>query len=166
LSFHLFDFRNATPFRDISTGKHLKQVKVETILTGGNIFASANQLSFRRTSRKDDLESLSSLLIYMMHNPFRMPLLEFPSYTYSNPEHRLMYLKQFKMNYPLKKLCGKSHEAQTLGNFAHYAQQLDYFEKPNYEKFRLILRGLLMFEKQRSFEIYFGLTSKEAGILR
>ena len=46
---------------------------------------------------------------------------------------------------------------------------LGFAEKPNYEKFRLILKGLMVYEKQKSFEQYFGISSpfhKEVGILR
>lgn len=46
LSFHLWDFSTATPYKDFDTGKHLPECKVDSIMTQSNVFASANQLKF------------------------------------------------------------------------------------------------------------------------
>lgn len=64
---HLVDFGFATKYIDKATKKHVEPQEIGTF-RGNMIFASANQLNFQMTSRRDDLISLSYVLIYLLNN--------------------------------------------------------------------------------------------------
>ena len=61
---YLIDFGNARKFRSSRTGKHIKNIK-NCKLFGTLIFLSNNCLKRLEQSRKDDLESLGYMLIYL-----------------------------------------------------------------------------------------------------
>lgn len=61
------DFGFATKYIDKATKKHVEPQEIGTF-RGNMIFASANQLNFQMTSRRDDLISLSYVLIYLLNN--------------------------------------------------------------------------------------------------
>lgn len=64
--FYLSNFGCATKFRN-SDGK-LKKKKRIPVFNGNTIFASHSQMSFFSTSRRDDLISMSYLLLYLLNN--------------------------------------------------------------------------------------------------
>jgi hypothetical protein len=107
ISLHLGGFECVTPFRDFRTGEHLPPSTTKKVNIG-NVFASYNQLQFKRTSRVDDLESLCLVLIYLMQDPVKIPDLHFPKATMHNDRARLIFLQSFKKSFTPEKLCQKS----------------------------------------------------------
>ena len=75
------DFDALTPFADFDTGKHLKQETVASQFKPGNIFVSLRLLRSQRTSRRDDLDALAYMLIYIL-NGMKMPELNIPQQAY------------------------------------------------------------------------------------
>lgn len=64
----MIDFNHATPFLDFTTGQHLAQVSTDRIQSFENIFNSNTQLQFKSTSRRDDIDSLCQVMIYLLNN--------------------------------------------------------------------------------------------------
>lgn len=62
----MVDFGLASRYMDKKTGEHVRKENVSTF-RGNSHFASVNQLKFRRTSRRDDLQSLFYLLVCLLH---------------------------------------------------------------------------------------------------
>lgn len=138
-------FGAATPFRDFKSGEHLPPQATSKVNIG-NIFASANQLQFKRTSRVDDLESLCLVLIYLMQDPVKMPHLHFPKATIYNDRAKLIFMQSFRKSFNPEKMCNKS-KAYMLQGFCHEVQRIKYKSKPDYRKFRYMLQCLIMHEK-------------------
>ena len=66
----LIDYGFSTSFMNQYNGliHHIKDGQPVSNFEGNIFFASSKQLSFERTSRKDDLISLAYLLIYLLNN--------------------------------------------------------------------------------------------------
>ena len=62
---YIIDLGFAKPYRDLSTLAHIPMTKGQGI-TGTSRFASINTLSGYTQSRRDDLESLAYVIIYLM----------------------------------------------------------------------------------------------------
>jgi serine/threonine protein kinase len=62
----LVDFGFAAKFLD-ENGNHYEQVTTD-VFRGNMIFATLNQFEFKTTSRKDDLQSLVYLMVYLLRN--------------------------------------------------------------------------------------------------
>lgn len=105
-----------------------------------------------RASRKDDMEMLCCLLIYLS-NYYMLPELSYPNSTIYNNEHRLFFLQSYKNSYTLDKMCQYIRNKDTeLCQFSHEVQKLKFKSEPNYEKLRQILKGLINYEKQKNFQ--------------
>ena len=79
-------------------GEHIKPDIQLSQFKGNLMLASEHQLRFNKTSRKDDLVSLSYILLFLL-NDFELP--KFPQHFYEyeqNPhkENMLTYLKEMK----------------------------------------------------------------------
>ena len=61
---YLIDFGFATKYVN-SNGSHLEQ-RYRGVFMGNPLFASTNQCEMNTTSRRDDIQSLVYLLIYML----------------------------------------------------------------------------------------------------
>lgn len=146
---NLLDFRKLLPYVDKQTGSHLKQQKCETF-NGSFIFSSPNEISFKTTSRKDDLISLAFMMMYLM-NGANLPQFDLPHSAKNNVQKKLYFCQVYK-NQSLKKL---SHIGK-LNDFEHFCSEIDslgFESKPNYAKLRSILKGLIMHENQISFQL-------------
>jgi serine/threonine protein kinase len=67
---HLIDFGFASNFCD-RNGQHLGHDDLQHF-RGNIIFATFNQMAFKRTSRKDDLVSLCYMLVYLFNGPLNV----------------------------------------------------------------------------------------------
>jgi len=101
---HLNDFRFMTPYIDIKTGKHLKLEKVCSIKNMKNDMISLNQLKSLRTSRRDDLEMLCSLMLFV-YNYYTLPDLVYPRCSKLSKEQRMVFLLSYKQGYDIEKMC-------------------------------------------------------------
>lgn len=63
-------------------------------------------------------------------------------------------IKDYKITYSLETMCEVINEPD-LCEFVIEVQKLGYKTKPNYDKLRAILQGLVMNEKQQEFHRYY-----------
>ena len=63
----LIDFGFIKPFVG-ADGEHINKESKRDTFEGNMLFSSLNQLQFRSTSRRDDLQSLSYLMIYLLND--------------------------------------------------------------------------------------------------
>lgn len=131
---HIVDFTFMTAYVDFRNGRHLKKEKVPTIHNVTNDFQSLNRLNSVRTSRKDDLEMLCNILVYL-RNGNRLPDLAFPPATNDDSEKRLYFLQAYKESYTLDKLCKQSRTYDHgLHVFCKEVDRLAFTSAPNYAK--------------------------------
>lgn len=96
----LIDFGLVDKFKD-SEGRHCPEDEQTDEFKGNLFFSTVNQLEFKKSSRKDDLISLTYLLVYLL-NKKKMPLNFNKIFIdIQEPIKQLEACKQFKEIYSL-----------------------------------------------------------------
>ena len=130
---NLVDYGFASKYlvRDSETGRKMhQQKKREEKFRGNMLFASTNQMQFYSTSRRDDVISLSYLLVYLIRD-FELPGVDLKTLTLG--EMQLFNgIAQAKADNTLGDLCnGKSEE---LCHFVNEVFKYRYADRPDYAK--------------------------------
>ena len=130
---YLIDFGLAKKYRSARTGRHIK-FTIPRRLTGTARYASTNALRGTEQSRRDDLESLGYVLIYLAKNGF-LPWQGLPIAD---------RLERYKEIYKLKKYTKPEKLCERIPyefcEYLKYTKNLQFEEKPDYD----YLRGLFL----------------------
>jgi serine/threonine protein kinase len=111
-------------------------------LTGTARYASINALSGCSQSRRDDLESVGYVMMYLLRGS-----LPWQGLKVYGKEDKYQKILQKKKETPVEELC-KSFPSQ-FGEFVTYVKSLNYTDDPNYD----YLKGLLaQIGKDNKFE--------------
>ena len=122
---YLIDFGIARKYRSSRTGKHLAYHKTNKLF-GTILFLSLNVLRGIEQTRKDDLESLGLIIIYLYTG--QLPWSELKFNTINQAIHVLLKVRQ---NISLKELCnGMPIEMQV---YMKYINDLKFGENPDYD---------------------------------
>jgi len=121
---YLVDFGLSKPY--IFNGTHIDYKKKDKFM-GTPDFASINTHNFLEQSRRDDLESVSYMLIY-----FYFGTLEWinDDIYFSNNEDENMYVKNKK-----ELLCQNQDIPPLLMEYHNYVRKLEFEETPDYDKY-------------------------------
>ena len=128
---YLIDFGLAKKYRSARTGRHIK-FTIPRRLTGTARYASTNALRGTEQSRRDDLESLGYVLIYLARNGY----LPWQGFNISDRLERYRKIYQMKKFIKPEKLC--EDISSEFCEYIKYAKNLQFEEKPDYD----YLRGL------------------------
>lgn len=129
---HIIDFGLAKQYRDPRTHIHIKY-QPHTSPIGTARYASINAQYGSELSRRDDLESLAYILIYLLRGSL-------PWQDISGRSQRKKMLRM-KKTIPLDIICeGLPVEFQLL---LEHARTLKFEERPNYEHLHSLIRRLL-----------------------
>ena len=115
---YITDFGNAKEYISPITGKHIPFTTGNNYI-GNYKFTSKNAFLGYEMSRRDDIESLGYLLIYLLRGDLPW-----------NDSNDYNYIKNKKLNISLDDLCW----GLPLGirNFIEYSWNLDFYDKPDY----------------------------------
>ncbi|KAK8878612.1 hypothetical protein M9Y10_005392 [Tritrichomonas musculus] len=128
--FHLIDLSLAKRYINKQNGEHLPFSDKHNI-QGSLVFSSINAQRGLKISRRDDLESLGYLLVYLLTGS--LPWLYYSS---------LKDVLYSKMNTPVKYLCeGLPPEFE---NFINSTRCLSYTDQPDYSYYRQLFRDLFI----------------------
>ena len=128
---YAIDFGLSKKYRDSKNGLHIPYRDGKD-LTGTARYASINTHLGIEQSRRDDIESLGYMMVYLMkgHLPWQ-------GMVNSNPKLKYERIKKLKLEIKLADLCyGLPKECV---KFIQYARDMKFEDKPNYT----YLRGLL-----------------------
>ena len=121
---YLLDFGLAKKYRSSKTKKHFP-FKVKNKLIGNARYSSINALEGGTQSRRDDLESLGYLLLYLLLG--RLP---WQGYISKNKEDKYYKIKEIKKNTTPEQLCqGLPYQFQ---KYVEYTRNLGYETDPDY----------------------------------
>ena len=132
---YLIDFGLAKKYMSSRTGKHVKFC-INKKWSGTSRFASANSLRGVVQSRRDDLESLCYILLYLMKGSLPW------DNVYGKSEN-----EDIKLIYKIKRLIAPEYLFYKLPKetieFFKYCKKLDFEQKPDYNHLRSLLLNIL-----------------------
>lgn len=121
---YIIDFGLSKRFRDSKTQEHIPYREKKPLI-GTARYASINTHKGIEQSRRDDMESIGYLLVYMMKGK-----LPWQGIKAKNKDEKYSKIKEQKINLPLKDLC--SNMPVEFSNYINYCRNLNFDEKPNY----------------------------------
>lgn len=128
----LIDFGLCSKYLD-DNGEHIKPESA--VFKGNFCFSSANSLSLKSTSRRDDLISIFYLLVYLSNENKFMFQLNDKLNLVDNYE-KITFLK---MNVDVETICRRSN-CKYLIDFGKAVFDISFEEKPNYSKLIFLLK--------------------------
>lgn len=135
---YIIDFGLSKRFRDPKTGLHIPYRDGKN-LTGTARYASINTHLGLEQSRRDDIESMIYVLIYLFNG--ELPWQGIPA---KDNKEKYEKIKQKKIKTPVESLCeGLPKEIQEI---VHYSRNLRFDDRPNYESIRKIFKLILQKE--------------------
>lgn len=133
---YMIDFGLAKKYRDSRTRQHIP-FREGKQLTGTARYASINTHIGIEQSRRDDLESIAYVLIYLLQGS-----LPWQGIKAENRKERYEKIMEKKMTTQLESLCeGIPLEFST---FLSEVKRLEFQEEPNYSFYRQMFRDLLI----------------------
>ena len=121
---YLIDFGLSKKYKSSATGKHIKYADLKKF-TGTIRYASINALKCKEQSRRDDLESIGYMLIYLMKG-----FLPWQSIKVKNKKENLLKLSQIKKNIKPEKLC--ENLPPEMVDYIKYVRNLQFEDNPDY----------------------------------
>ena len=132
---YMIDFGLAKKYRNPKTLVHIP-FKITKRLTGTARYASVNALKGGEQSRKDDLESLSYMLLYFLRGG--LPWQGVPGMTKGEKYKKIYYMKK---NIGAEKLF--ENLPQEFKEFYLYIKKLEFDQAPDYNYCRELFRNVI-----------------------
>ena len=150
---YLLDFGLAKKYRSSRTLEHYPFINRKK-LTGTARYASINALRGYEQSRRDDLESVGYVLMYLLRGE-----LPWQGMKGKTKEERYKNIRQKKIETKSYDLCkGYPNELQT---YIEYTRNLEYTEQPDYDMLRKLFNSIMKREKYKLDYIYDWTTKEE-----
>lgn len=149
---HLVDFGLAKRFKNQHTDQHIP-FKTDKNLTGTARYASMwTHMGFEQ-SRRDDLECLGFMLIYL----FRGSL---PWQGVKEQDKKVKYekIRKLKEQWGIQKLCEDAGLPEEFVQYFDLVRSFEFEEKPDYSALRCIFKDLL-YRSGYDFDFYFDWTT-------
>ena len=139
---YIIDFGLAKKYMSSKTRKHAKFV-INKKWSGTSRFASANSLRGVAQSRRDDLESLCYLLLYLMKGN-----LPWDNVYGINENEEILLIYKIK-KYMKPELLFMNLPKETA-EFFSYCKKLEYEQKPDYNYLKNLLLNILNFSQEKN----------------
>ena len=136
---YIIDFGLSKRYRDMKTGRHIPFRKGKS-LVGTARFASLNTHYGYEQSRRDDLESLFFVLIYLLKGS--LPWQGIQAKVKKEKYEKILKLKE---NTPIKDLCNKL--PIEFENFVNYVRSLKFDKAPDYSYLKGLVTKIILDQK-------------------
>ena len=143
---YLIDFGNSRKYRSSRTGKHIQSYKINRIF-GTTLFLSVNVLRGNEQSRKDDLESLGYMYIYLYKGE-----LPWSNIKANSIDELLEITSELKEKIKIENLCKNMPKEMYL--YMKYVKNLQFKETPNYKYLRKLFEDILVKIGQKNDNIF------------
>ena len=139
---YLIDFGMAKKYKSSRTGKHLK------FSLTGKLFGTFKYLSYNASrgveqSRRDDLESLGYMLVFLKNGSLPWNRLDLKG---SRVKTKYYHFLDLKRSITPENLC--QNLPQEFAHYVKYCRNLGFEEDPNYNYLRNLFKGLLVKMKE------------------
>jgi serine/threonine protein kinase len=148
---YMIDFGLANRYIDSDTWQHISYRNGKK-LVGTARYASINTHLGMEQSRRDDLESLGYLMIYLLNGS-----LPWETVVAETKEEKIKKIEDIKLNMSLQSLCKGLPEQ--IVTYLDYCRELQFTEKPNYAKLHKLFKDLLM-KKGEFYDYKYDWTTK------
>ena len=132
---YVIDFGFAKKYRSSRTGKNIKYGK-KGYFNGNLKYASVNTMKGVSPSRRDDLESLGYMIIYLYNQ--KLPWEDLPS---KNRNALAQKIYELKKTIKIENLCINMPEEMVI--YMNYVKSLKFEQDPNYNYLRDLFQNLL-----------------------
>ena len=143
---YLIDFGLSKKYRSSRTGKHIKSLKIKKI-DGTTNFLSLNAMRGNEQSRKDELESLGYMYIYLAKGE-----LPWSNIKCHKIEDMITKTGIMKSKISVENLCQKL--PNEFCQYMNYVKKLSFEQKPDYEYLRNLFKNVLFKNKERLDNIF------------
>lgn len=155
---YLLDFGLSKNYREKESGHHIELVKNKS-LVGSMRYASIRNHKGYEQSRRDELESLSYILVYLL----RRGNLPWNGLSSENKEDKSKRICQIKSNINLEELCADIPEEYRL--LISYSRKLKFESDPNYDYLINLFQKLLINSGYKYDKKYDWVTNQEREIV-
>ena len=132
---YVIDFGNSRKYRSSRTGKHIINIKTNKIF-GTTLFLTLNVLKGNEQSRKDDLESLGYMYIFLATGVLPWSIIKITSI-----RDALEKTTKVKENTSLEELCKNMPNEMLL--YMKYVKNLTFEQNPDYNYLRNLFLSIL-----------------------
>lgn len=132
---YLIDFGNAKKYRSSRTGKHIQSLKINRI-NGTILFLSLNSMRGNQQSRKDDLESLGYMYIYLAKG-----CLPWSNVKNKQIKDSIIETGKMKASISIENLC--KNLPKEFCEFMRNVKSLKFEQKPDYNYLRNLFNKIL-----------------------
>ena len=153
---YLIDFGFASKYRSSRTGKHIKYKK-RKLRCGTLVFNSLNSNKGYEQSRKDDLESLGYMLIYLALK--NLPWLDAAKNKTIDKNDKYKLISKMKSSTTPEKLCNGL--PQEFVFFIKYCRNLEFEQSPNYDYLKSLFINVLTRNFQKNDLVFFWINKKD-----
>ena len=155
---YLIDFGFARKFRSSRTGKHIKFTNKHKLI-GSVAFSSSNAIRGYEQSRRDDLESLGYLLLYLAKGGW-LPWLIY--HTSPPTQNSTKKTRQMKLELSEENLCkGLPIE---FTSYMKYVKNLEFEEDPDYKYLNGLFLSILSINNLGNELSFFWLSKQKSKI--
>jgi len=152
---HVIDFGLAKKYRDPRSHQHIPYRENKN-LTGTARYASINTHIGIEQSRRDDLESLGYVLMYLIRGS-----LPWQGLKAATKKQKYDMISEKKMSTPVEALC-RSYPTE-FGTYLNYCRSLKFADKPDYSYLRKMFKDLF-FREGYAYDHNFDWTLKNQNI--
>ena len=132
----IIDFGLSKTFVDPETGAH-NPMKEHKSLTGTARYASVNAMKYMEQSRRDDMESLGYIILYLVKGS-----LPWQGLQATNRQSKFDRIREMKEKMPLQELCKDLPDE--FRRYLEMVRALGYEEEPKYADYRYLFRRLFL----------------------
>ena len=144
---YLIDFGLSKKYRSSTTGNHIKNSKLKKFV-GSLRYASINASKLREQSRRDDLESIGYMLIYLIKGK-----LPWDSIKVDNKRSSYIKLSLYKKNLEPEILC--RNLPKEFAEYIRYVKNLNFEDEPDYNYVKNLFRIMLRKQGIEENRIFF-----------
>ena len=132
---YLIDFGLCRKYKSSTTGKHIKPKNMGKF-TGTSRYASLYAMAGNEQSRRDDIESIGYMIIFLMKK--KLPWQGIKGNSYKECYHKLYMMKKY---IEIKELC-KGLPGEII-DYMNNARGLKFEEEPNYKYLKDLFNNIL-----------------------
>lgn len=133
---HIIDYGLAKEYINPETGMHIP-FRSQKGAIGTARYMSVNTHMGKEQSRRDDLESLGYVIIYLMRGS--LPWQGLPA---TDHRERMKKIGDMKKRLPIEEICEKCPEE--FANYLRYVRHLDFYDAPDYDYLRKLFFDLFV----------------------